>query len=136
MLILFGIMMIMLVFAAGLCVEVIVSVGGSVSGAVASLVCGSAAGLCAKVIVYPLDLVKKRLQISGFAAGRPASFGETHSHASMTQCIRRVVVDEGVAGMYKGLSPSAVKAAVTAACHFFVYEQTCAALTRYHRART
>ena len=31
---------------------------------------GSAAGACAKVCVYPLDVLKKRLQIRGFEKAR------------------------------------------------------------------
>lgn len=33
-------------------------------------VSGSAAGACAKVCVYPLDVLKKRLQIRGFEEAR------------------------------------------------------------------
>jgi solute carrier family 25 thiamine pyrophosphate transporter 19 len=32
--------------------------------------CGSLAGLVAKVVVYPLDLSKKRLQVQGFEEAR------------------------------------------------------------------
>nr|CAD7261717.1 unnamed protein product [Timema shepardi] len=37
---------------------------------VGSLVSGSMAGFCAKAVVYPLDLAKKRLQVQGFEQAR------------------------------------------------------------------
>ncbi|XP_063215840.1 mitochondrial thiamine pyrophosphate carrier-like isoform X2 [Bacillus rossius redtenbacheri] len=89
-----------------------------------SLVCGSAAGLCAKTIVYPLDLSKKRLQMQGFEAAR-RQFGKVFRCAGLVDCVRQVVRHEGLAGLFKGLWPSAIKAATTTALHFCIYEQVC-----------
>lgn len=48
-----------------------------VSGA-GSLVCGSLAGIGAKMFVYPLDVARKRLQIQGFQYGR-IGFGKVYN---------------------------------------------------------
>ncbi len=49
--------------------------------------CGSAAGLAAKLTVYPLDMTKKRLQIQGFQYGR-TGFGQTHSYTGYVNDVR------------------------------------------------
>lgn len=86
--------------------------------------CGSASGLAAKLVVYPLDMTKKRLQIQGFQHGR-AGFGSNPTYTGFIHCVRTVAAQEGMTALYKGLSPSLLKAMVTAASHFFVYEQCC-----------
>ena len=89
-----------------------------------SLVCGSAAGVCAKVAVYPLDMVKKRLQVQGFEHGR-IGFGQTQHYSGLRDCVLQVMREEGVRGLYKGLSPSIIKAALSTALHFTAYDYSC-----------
>ena len=47
-----------------------------------NLICGGAAGLTAKTVIYPLDLVKKRLQVQGFEEAR-RSFGKVKDQAAI-----------------------------------------------------
>lgn|SRR6218665_309401 len=103
-------------------------------GAMESLVCGSGAGLCAKVAVYPLDLAKKRLQIQGFSYGRVVT-GHSRAYRGFVDCLRSIAVNEGVLAMYKGLSPSILKAVVTAGLHFCTYEQFCSMFRALYRYR-
>ena len=92
----------------------------SVTGA---MIAGSFAGLTAKTLVYPLDLVRKRLQIQGFEHGRKG-FGIFFYCTGMLDCLLLTVQREGVNGLFKGLVPSQVKATATTALHFTIYEQT------------
>ncbi|XP_055535266.1 mitochondrial thiamine pyrophosphate carrier-like [Wyeomyia smithii] len=85
-------------------------------------VCGGLAGLCTKLLVYPLDLVKKRLQIQGFARNRQ-TFGQHFIANHMLQCLYEVAQYEGLRGFYKGLSPSLLKAGFTSAFYFAIYDQ-------------
>lgn len=103
-------------------------------GVMESLVCGSGAGMCAKVAVYPLDLAKKRLQIQGFSYGRVVT-KHSRVYRGFVDCLRSVVVNEGLRGMYKGLSPSILKAVVTAGLHFSTYEQFCVMFRAMYRAK-
>lgn len=89
-----------------------------------SLFAGSLAGLCAKTIIYPFDLVKKRLQIQGFAHARQ-QFGEHFTCKGLVDCLQRVYRSEGPKGFFKGLSPSLIKAVCTTALHFSCYEMIC-----------
>lgn len=86
------------------------------------MVCGALSGLCTKLLVYPLDLVKRRLQIQGFSKGR-RTYGRHFSCRNMFQCIYRVVRTEGFLGLYKGLSSSLLKASITSAIFFTIYDK-------------
>ncbi|XP_031838499.1 mitochondrial thiamine pyrophosphate carrier [Nomia melanderi] len=87
-----------------------------------SVLSGSVAGLLAKTVIYPLDLSRKRLQIQGFQHGRKG-FGTFFSCTGMLDCLRLTLKVEGPRGLFKGLAPSQLKAAVTTALHFTIYEQ-------------
>lgn len=85
-------------------------------------ICGGFAGLCTKLLVYPLDLIKKRLQIQGFSQNRQ-TFGKHFVANHMLQCLYQVCRDEGLRGLYKGLNPSLLKAAFTTAFYFAIYDR-------------
>uniref|UniRef100_A0A8D8RY59 Mitochondrial thiamine pyrophosphate carrier n=1 Tax=Cacopsylla melanoneura TaxID=428564 RepID=A0A8D8RY59_9HEMI len=93
-----------------------------------SLLAGSVAGLTAKVAVYPLDLAKKRIQVQGLEEAR-TEFGKTLQCQSLFECLYKTWRTESLRGLYKGLSPSLLKAGLTTACLFTVYEQTLRLLT-------
>ncbi|XP_058464737.1 mitochondrial thiamine pyrophosphate carrier-like [Malaya genurostris] len=84
-------------------------------------ICGGLAGLCTKLLVYPLDLAKKRLQIQGFAKNRQ-TFGQHFVANHMLHCLYEVGRHEGLRGLYKGLSPSLLKAGFTSAFYFTIYD--------------
>ncbi|XP_043195407.1 mitochondrial thiamine pyrophosphate carrier-like isoform X2 [Amphibalanus amphitrite] len=84
-----------------------------------AMLSGVAAGLVAKTAVYPLDVVKKRLQIQGF---QRSGFGESRVYSGLLDCLWSTARREGVRGIYKGLLPSSVKAMATTGLHFTFYE--------------
>lgn len=51
-----------------------------------SLICGSLAGIGAKMFVYPLDVARKRLQIQGFQHGR-IGFGKVYISGTCNRII-------------------------------------------------
>ncbi|KAK2576006.1 hypothetical protein KPH14_007365 [Odynerus spinipes] len=87
-----------------------------------SMISGSIAGLMAKTIVYPLDLARKRLQIQGFEHARKR-FGKFFKCSGLVDCLTITLKEEGLKGLFKGLVPSQLKAALTTALHFTFYEQ-------------
>ena len=93
-----------------------------------STLSGSAAGLLAKTAIYPLDLSRKRLQIQGFKHGRKG-FGTFFHCTGLVDCLKLTLEVEGLKGLFKGLVPSQLKAAVTTALHFTVYEQSLVMIT-------
>ena len=100
-------------------------------GLAKSMVCGALAGLCAKTAVYPLDLVKKRLQVQGFGDARKA-FGQTSSYRGLVHCLKLTIKEEGVVALFKGLKPSLIKAMLSVGLHFSVYEQSLKLLRIWH----
>ncbi|KAL1235438.1 Mitochondrial thiamine pyrophosphate carrier [Trichinella spiralis] len=99
-------------------------ISNSTNDVTKAIVCGGAAGVAAKSLLYPLDVLKKRLQVVGFEQAR-TSFGRTFHYSGFVHCIISTVVQEGYTGLYKGFLPSILKAAASSACGFFFYEQTC-----------
>ncbi|XP_044736713.1 mitochondrial thiamine pyrophosphate carrier-like [Chrysoperla carnea] len=88
-----------------------------------SVVSGSLAGLCAKIVVYPLDLAKKRMQIQGM---REWIF-KKHKFVcrGLVSCIIQTTKNEGFTGLYKGLLVSSIKAFVVSGLQFTFYDVTC-----------
>ncbi|CAN4091671.1 unnamed protein product [Withania somnifera] len=75
-------------------------------------ICGLAAGTCAKAVCHPLDVVKKRFQIEGLQ--RHPRYGarlKPRAYRNMYDGLQRILIEEGWAGLYKGIVPSVVKAA-------------------------
>lgn len=87
--------------------------------------CGFAAGMVAKVATNPLDVVKKRFQVEGLE--RHPKYGarvDENAYKGMWHALRRIFQEEGLAGLYKGVVPSVIKAAPASAVTFVVYEYT------------
>ncbi|KAL1128910.1 hypothetical protein AAG570_013444 [Ranatra chinensis] len=89
-----------------------------------NLIVGSLAGLCAKTVVYPFDLARKRLQLQGFHNARKG-FGKNFTCQGLISCLWLTTVNEGFLSLFKGLFPSMLKASVTTGLYFTVYEETC-----------
>jgi len=97
-----------------------------------SLSCGGLAGMASKSLLYPLDVAKKRLQVSGWEVGREG-LGQTASYRGLRHCVVTLIAKEGFRGLYKGFSPALIKAAATTSIHFAAYEHICLLLSHRHQ---
>ena len=79
------------------------------------MVAGSIAGMAAKTILQPLDLIKVRLQVQD---GRGSN-----EYRGVINAVQRVVREEGVLGLYRGLTPNLMAAGVSWGTYFFSYNQ-------------
>ena len=93
---------------------------------------GTMASVVAKTAVFPLDLVRKRLQVQGpsrtkyvFRAGE----GVPVYTGGVWGTVRDVVRREGLRGLYRGLGVGLVKAAPAGAVTMWVYEGVLGELT-------
>ncbi|XP_076808011.1 mitochondrial thiamine pyrophosphate carrier-like [Clavelina lepadiformis] len=88
-------------------------------GSLSHLVCGSGAGILSKGIVYPFDVVKKRLQVQGFNA---ATVSTVIDYSSFRNCISSIWKNEGFSGFYKGFTVAVFKSCATSGLVFLTYE--------------
>lgn len=88
-----------------------------------SALAGFIAGSCSKTGVFPLDLIRKRLQVQG--PTRKAYFLSTIPvyHSSMA-CVVQIFQREGIRGFYKGLGVSLLKSAPSSAITLWTFEQS------------
>ncbi|KAK2706926.1 mitochondrial thiamine pyrophosphate carrier-like isoform X2 [Artemia franciscana] len=86
-----------------------------------SMIAGGICGGTAKMVVYPFDLVKRRLQVQGFEKAR-MGFGKLETYIGSVECFRKTLSSEGIVGLFKGISPSLVKAVTVSALSFSLYE--------------
>jgi solute carrier family 25 thiamine pyrophosphate transporter 19 len=87
-----------------------------------ALISGASAGTISKMILYPLDLVRHRLQVNAFVR---RGFGSTTRHKGMFKAIAGIVKKESVFGLFKGLWPSLIKAAANSGFSFLFYDFFC-----------
>ncbi|KAK6948320.1 mitochondrial thiamine pyrophosphate transporter [Daldinia eschscholtzii] len=89
--------------------------GDATAGVIASVV--------AKTGVFPLDLVRKRIQVQGPTRNRYVH-KNIPEYAGTVSTIRRILKQEGARGLYRGLTVSLLKAAPASAVTMWTYERT------------
>ena len=84
---------------------------------------GIMASTIAKTSVFPLDLIRKRLQVQGPARARFAGGVVPEYGRGVWKTGRAIISKEGWLGLYRGLSVSLVKAAPASAVTMWTYER-------------
>ena len=79
------------------------------------LLCGGFAGSTAISITYPTDLIRKRLQMQSFSP-------EVPRYSGIVDCVKKIVKQEGIIGLYRGLPISYMKCFPTLAIQFWTYD--------------
>lgn len=85
---------------------------------------GGLSGGIARVVVHPLDTLKRRMQAQVFVSTHTEVYGEqsTRTFPNSWACLQHIVKEEGFLALYKGLSPTLLKSVLSTAIIFSVYE--------------
>ena len=94
---------------------------GSADGSAAIL-----ASILSKTAVYPLDTVRKRLQVQGPTRARYVHRNIPEYKTGVLGTIKLILRREGIRGMYRGLPVALIKAAPTSAVTIWTYERVMA----------
>ncbi|XP_023277944.1 calcium-binding mitochondrial carrier protein SCaMC-1-like isoform X1 [Seriola lalandi dorsalis] len=82
--------------------------------------CGAVSSTCGQLASYPLALIRTRMQALALEKGAPKP--------SMLALLHNIVTKEGVAGLYRGISPNLLKVIPAVSVSYVVYEYTRIAL--------
>lgn len=88
------------------------------------LACGAAAGTVGQTVAYPLDVIRRRMQMVGWKDASSIVTGDGKSKAAleytgMVDAFRKTVHHEGFGALYKGLVPNSVKASSSVQLLYF-----------------
>ena len=83
---------------------------------VAKMLAGGLAGITAIMITYPTDLIRRRLQLQNFDKNVPKYNG-------IIDCSRKIMVNDGITGLYRGLFATCIKLFPTIGIQFLVIER-------------
>ncbi|KAL8643383.1 MAG: hypothetical protein Q9228_000016 [Teloschistes exilis] len=84
---------------------------------------GATGAVLANAIVYPLDIVKTRLQVQvKQKSAESDSLTTNHEHyTSSLDALRKIIDDEGITGLYSGISGSLIGVTSTNFAYFYWY---------------
>jgi hypothetical protein len=82
-----------------------------------TLFCGAASGTLATLATFPMDTIRRRMQIQNLHLPKEERL-TARSH------IYRMVTQEGATSLYRGLTPELLKVIPMVGTMFFVYEST------------
>ncbi|CAK7241428.1 MAG: mitochondrial thiamine pyrophosphate transporter [Sporothrix thermara] len=91
---------------------------------------GVVAAVLAKTFVFPLDLVRKRIQVQGPTRSRYVHKNIPVYDRGVARALHTILRSEGVRGLYRGLTVSLMKAAPANAITVWTYERVLHLLIR------
>lgn len=95
-------------------------------GLVLTVLCGACSGILATCVTFPMDTVRRRMQIQSL---------HDLEHKSAQQHFVSVVRNEGFQGIYRGITPELLKVVPMVGTMFLVYEFTKDMLNVRHNRR-
>jgi len=100
-------------------------------GAMGAGTAGMISGGASKIITYPLDTIKRRLQARALG-GALSSSSLTPQYRGTMDCALQILTHEGPRSFYRGLVPTVIKSATATGVTFAVFQATKGALKGLH----
>ena len=94
------------------------------------LIVGAVSGGAAKLIVYPLDTLKKRMQAVGMPHAERFGTYDYDSLFHKRHTATAILRNEGWLALYRGTVPSLLKAGLSTSVAFYAYETACVLLAQ------
>ncbi len=91
------------------------------------LACGAGAGSISQTLTYPLDVLRRRMQVAGM---KDSQLG--YSDRTSLDVIRTILRNDGFTGLYRGLWPNLLKVAPSIGVSFLTYETVRNLLEPHH----
>ncbi len=92
------------------------------------LIAGILGGSSSTVLLYPLDLIKVRLQVNEYPSKQ-----RNQQQQKMWKVLRAIIRHEGFAGLYNGLTPAVIGSSASWGGYFFLYEGSKRRLLEYKK---
>jgi Mitochondrial carrier protein len=86
-------------------------------GFLLTVACGAASGILATLITFPMDTIRRRMQVQNLHVPR-------HQRLTSQQQLQHLIYKEGLSSLYRGLTPELFKVIPMVGTMFLVYEQT------------
>jgi hypothetical protein len=84
-------------------------------GFLLTILCGAASGFIATGITFPMDTIRRRMQIQNLHV-------DPEHRLSSAEQLLRLIRDEGLTSLYRGLTPEMLKVIPMVGTMFLVYE--------------
>ncbi|XP_068615491.1 mitochondrial adenyl nucleotide antiporter SLC25A23-like, partial [Brachionichthys hirsutus] len=84
-------------------------------GVLVLLGCGTISSTCGQLASYPLALIRTRMQAQALTEGKPK--------LTMVGQFKYIISHEGVAGLYRGITPNFLKVIPAVSISYVVYER-------------
>jgi hypothetical protein len=82
------------------------------------LLSGGTAGLLAQTVTYPIDLIRRRVQVEALHV----PLGQQPPHSSMAAHAAAIMKGHGIRGLFRGLSINYLKVVPSTAVGFTIYD--------------
>ena len=79
-----------------------------------NFICGGLSGLCAVVVTYPTDIIRRHMQLQGFNEHVPIC-------NSVRDCIRNIFMNDGMYGYYRGLHAGMLRMFIAMSVQFTMF---------------